>query len=189
MKNLKALSLLPVVAMALIAFASSASATTLEVKGVKQTGAVAIEGSIAAGNSLALKDTSGFTQNTCLLSNFKGSTETKTGTAVTGKLSSLTFGNCSRFTEVHKPGALEISWISGSTNGLIYSEEAQVTSGSPIGTLNCTTGATTTLGVFTGVAAGKATIHVLAVLNCGIIPSAKLEGTYTVTTEGLGVVE
>jgi len=188
MKYLKMLGLMALAATALMAFAGSASATTLELKGVTQSGAVAIEASIAAGNSAILKDTSGFSQNTCTTSVAKGSTETKTGTSVTGKLSSLTFSNCTRTVTVHKPGALEVVWISGGTNGTVYSENAQVTSGSPIGTLNCTTGETTHIGTVTGVASGKGTMHINALINCGIISSAKWEGTYTVTTEGLGVV-
>ncbi|HEX3040905.1 MAG TPA: hypothetical protein VHP56_02295 [Solirubrobacterales bacterium] len=189
MKHLKMLGLAAVAATALMAFAAGpASATTLSINGVTQTGAVAIEASIAAGNSAILKDTSGFSQNTCTTSVAKGSTDTKTGEAVTGKLSSLTFSNCTRTVTVHKPGALEILWISGSTNGTVYSENAQVTSGSPIGILNCTTGETTHIGTLTGIASGSATMHINALINCGIISSAKWEGTYTITSpSGLGV--
>jgi len=191
MKHLKMLGLAAVAAMALMAFAAGpASATTLEIKGVPQAVDVEIEASIAAGNSAILKDTSGFSQNTCTSSVAKGKTETTTGTYVTGKLSLLSFSNCTRTVTVHQPGALEIHWIKGTTNGTVYSEKAQVTSGSPIGTLNCTTGETTHIGTLTGVASGHATMHINALINCGIISSAKWEGTYTITSpEGLGVIE
>jgi hypothetical protein len=90
---------------------------------------------------------------------------------------------------VHKPGALKVDWISGTTNGTVFPEEAQVTSGSPIGTLNCTTGAGTHIGTLVGAATGgHAVMNINAVLNCGIIPSARWEATYKVTSPtGLGV--
>jgi len=177
-------------AMALIALAAgSASATTLEINGVTQTGVVELSTSIVSGKSLIMRDTSGFSQNTCTTSVAKGSTETKTGTAVTGKLSSLTISGCTRTVTIHKPGTLEIVWSDGTTNGTAYSEEAQITSGSPIGTLNCTTGATTHLGTLTGVKEGSAVIHMNALINCGIIASMRWEAVLSVTSPGgLGVV-
>ncbi|HVD40755.1 MAG TPA: hypothetical protein VNC16_07115 [Solirubrobacterales bacterium] len=198
MKYLKMLGLMALAATALMAFASSASATTLEVKGVKQTSALTIAGSLESGTSAILKDTSGFSQNTCTGSSVHGVTSVVTGSAVTGPLTGhgqlnptgLTFTGCTRTVTVHDPGTLEITWIKGTTNGTVASEEAQVTSGSPIGTLNCKTGATTHLGTLTGSASGHATLLVNAVINCGIIPSAKWEAAYLVTTPtGLGVVE
>ncbi|HEX3040906.1 MAG TPA: hypothetical protein VHP56_02300 [Solirubrobacterales bacterium] len=184
-------------AMGLIGLvAGTASATTVEINGVAQTGAVAIEASIESGKSMIFKDTAGFSQNTCTTSVAKGTTETKTGTAVTGKLSLLTFSNCTRTLTVHKPGALEYVWNSGTTNATVYSEEAQITSGSPIGTLNCTTGATTHIGTLTGVTAADigaghlhGTLHFNALINCGIISSAKWEASYTITTpEKIGFI-
>ncbi|HEX6204942.1 MAG TPA: hypothetical protein VFZ29_03950, partial [Solirubrobacterales bacterium] len=79
--------------------------------------------------------------------------------------------------------------IPGTTNGTVFSEEAEITVGSPFGTLNCKTNAGVDLGTLTGTKEGHATIDVNAVLNCGfLMPSATLKGTYTVTSPtGLGV--
>jgi hypothetical protein len=99
---------------------------------------------------------------------------------VTGAISTLTFESCTRTVTVHSKGSLEFTWTSG-TNATVASEGAVVTVGSAIGTLTCEPGSTTNLGTDTGVSSGFATIDVNAVLNCGIIPSAKWEGAYTVT--------
>ncbi|HVD40754.1 MAG TPA: hypothetical protein VNC16_07110 [Solirubrobacterales bacterium] len=198
MKSLKTLGLAVLAATSIMAFAaSSASATTLEIKGVTQTGPVTITASLKSGNSTILKDTSGFSQNTCTSSDMHGITTIFTGTAVTGPFTEhggpnpsagFSLSGCTRTVTIHDPGTFEIVWISGTTNGTVYFENTQVTSGSPIGTLNCTTGATTHIGTLTGVSSGHATLHINALINCGIIPSAKWEGTYTVTSpEGLGV--
>jgi len=190
MKFFKQLGLAAVFAVVVMTYASTASATTLEVNGVTQSGAVAFSASLLSGTSTVWKDTSGFTQNTCASSTLGGTTSVKTGTAVTGALSSLTFSSCTRTVTVDKRGSVEIIWISGTTNGTVYSEETQVTVNSPIGVLNCTTGATTLIGTLTGVSTGQATIdNISALINCGIISSAKWEATYVVTSpEGLGVV-
>ncbi|HVD41507.1 MAG TPA: hypothetical protein VNC16_10980 [Solirubrobacterales bacterium] len=169
----------------------ASATTTLEVGGMPKGESVAITGSLQSGSSLLLKDTSNFTNNACTSSHFSASTSSPyTGEYVTGPLSTLTFGSCARTVTVHAPGKLEIVRVGGTTNGTVSSEEAQFTSGSPIGTLNCQTGATTQLGTLTGVKEGNATLHINALLNCGIMPSAKLEGTYTITSPaGLGVTE
>jgi hypothetical protein len=115
-----------------------------------------------------------------------------TGDSLTGPLTEgangLKFSNCTREpVTVHKSGELHITWTSG-TNGTVTSSGAEVTTGSPFGTINCKTGEGTHLGTLTGVAAGKATMDINAVLSCSGI-SSKWEATYTVTSpEGLGVV-
>jgi hypothetical protein len=189
MKYLKVLGLAAVAAMAMMAFAAgSASATTLEVGGVTTDDSVTITASLASGESAILKDTAGFSKNTCTVSHVHGTTTSPfTGDAVTGDIETLTFTGCTRTVTVHDPGKLEVVWTSD-TNGTVYSEEAQVTVGSAIGTLNCETDETTHLGDLTGVASGHATLHVNAVIDCGIISSAKWEATYTITSpDGLGV--
>lgn len=198
MKYIKILGVTALAAMAWAAFASTASATTLEATGVKQTGAVTITASLQPGVSSVLKDTSGFSQNTCTGSHLHGVTSLFTGSFVTGPFTEhqganpsagMSFSNCTRTVTVHDPGTFEIVW-NGLTNGTVSFEETRVTSGSSIGTLNCTAGATTHVGTLTGVFSGHATLHINAVINCGIIPSAKWEATYTVTSpHGLGVID
>jgi hypothetical protein len=162
--------------------------TALEVGGSKKAESVEVTASLEASTKTILKDTAGFSKNECSASHFTSSTSSPfVGGSVTGPVAALSFESCNRSVTVHAPGRLEITRTSG-TNGSVASEEAQVTFGSAIGTLNCTTGTTTQLGTLTGVKEGHATIDVNALLNCGIIPSAKFEATYVVTTPtGLGV--
>lgn len=190
MKYLKMLGLAAVAAMATMAFtAGSASANvTLELTGVPTSNSVSITASLASGTSAVLKDTEGFSANTCTVSNVAGKTESNLTTAPTGKLSSLTFESCTRPVTVHQPGSLEITTHTG-TNGTVWSEKAQVTVGSPFGTLNCVTGDTTHIGTLTGSKHNHAVLHINAVINCGFfIPTANWNATYTVTSPtGLGV--
>ncbi|HEV2858713.1 MAG TPA: hypothetical protein VGW80_09960 [Solirubrobacterales bacterium] len=200
MKLTKILGVVAAAAMALMAFASTASATTLEVGGVKQAGAVTIHATLESGTSAILKDTGGAFANTCLESTVEGHTEspfTAAGTnPIGGPITTLTFSKCTEEpVVVDLPGRLTVSWIKGTTNGTLRSVSAKVTSPSPFGALTCTTAASpgTHLGTVTGKAktTEHATIDINAVLNCGFfLPSAKWEGSYTVTSPtGLGVVE
>ena len=206
MKYLKILGLAAIAAMALMAVAvGSASATTLEVGGVTKNEAVTITGSLKAGTSAILKDTFGFSSNKCAESHVHGSTTSSTtagntthnsytGEELTGPLTEkeegLRFRSCEREpVTVHNSGILHIKWISG-TNGSVTSSAAEVTTGSPFGTLNCKTGTGTPIGTLTGVAktTEHATMDINATLNCSGV-SSKWEATYTVTTPtGLGVV-
>ena len=190
MKYLKMLGLAAVAAMALTAFtAGSASATTLEVGGVTQNKSVSLSASLASGTKAVLARTDGSLANECAASAVAGSTVTPfTGTTVTGPISSLSFTSCTRTVTVHKAGTLHVEFKSG-TNGTVSSSGAEVTVGSPFGTLTCVTGAGVDLGTLTGVAAGNASMDISAVLNCGfLVPSATWKGTYTVTSPvGLGV--
>jgi hypothetical protein len=189
MKYLKMLGLAALSAMALMAFvAGPASATTLELGGVTQNKSVSLEATIKSGTSAVLRDTSGFSVNTCTSSEVAGSTETTfTGPTVTGKVSKLTFSNCTDPVTVHKNGTLHVAYSSG-TNGTVSSSGAEVTVDGPFGYITCTTGAGTTLGTLTGVSSGNATMDVNAVLNCTVISTARWTGTYTVTSPaGLGV--
>jgi hypothetical protein len=186
MKYLKMLALAALAAMALMAMvgAGTASATTLEVGGVTRNESVTLTLSLASGTSLITEDTSGVFQNTCTASHVHKHT-TQFTNPVTGPATTMTYSACSRTITVHAPGKTEIVWTSG-TNGTVYSEETELTTGSPFGTLTCRTGTTTHIGNLTGVAAGHATLHINAVIDCGI--SARWTGTYTVTSPtGLGV--
>lgn len=187
-------SLVPT-AMAIAAMAmlipGSASATTLEIGGVAQNGAVVLEASLAAGTSMLVKDTTNNFVDTCTGSTFKGTTEAPfTAATVTSALNAMTFTGCSHKTIVGKAGKLHIAWTAG-TNGTVTSSGAEITVETTLLGISatCKTGAGVTLGTLTGVAAGHATLDVNAVLNCGIAGTKVLTATYTITSPtGLGIV-
>jgi hypothetical protein len=202
MKLSKILGVVAVAALALMAFASTASATTLAIGGVKKNEAITIHATLKSGTSALLEDTAGFFANTCTESTVHGVTSVFTGT-VSGPITDevkegktvvtgLTFGSCKENpVVVDKPGSLTVENIAGTTNGTVRSIGAEVTSPSPFGQLNCKTAASpgTDIGILTGVAktTEHATMDINASLNCGAI-TAKWTATYTVTTPtGLGV--
>jgi len=189
MKFTKILGVVAVAALALMAFASTASATTLESNGVKQTGVVSIESTLKSGTSALLSDTFGAFANTCTVSTVKGKDSTsQTGTTVSGPVESLSWSSCKEGNPtVDAAGSLSVENIAGTTNGTVRSIGAKVTVPSAFGTLTCTTAASpgTDLGTLTGVASGTATMDINAVLSCGI--TAKWTGTYTVTSGPNGV--
>jgi len=177
-------------ALSTLAVASNATATTLEVGGVTQAGAVAITATLASGTTATLKTTSGTFLDTCTSSEIKGTTFSPyTASAVGGGLSTLTFNNCTHTTHVIFPGAFAVGWTAG-TNGQVASSGAEVeVETTTFGVvLDCTTVADI-IGNITGTASGHATLDVNAVIDCGFfVPSAKWEGSYTVTSPtGLGV--
>lgn len=189
MKQIKRITAAALAATALTALLGSgtASATTLEVGGVKQLGSVSIVATLASGTSVVLRDTSGFSTKTCTGAEIAWKTESPySGATLTGKVSNLAFSGCS--VTVHKGGTLHIAHESNSTSGTVTSSGAEFTTVGPFGTLACVTGAGTHLGTLVGVAAGHALLHVNAVSSCSGI-SKRWTGTYTVTTPtGLGVV-
>jgi hypothetical protein len=192
MKFTKILGLVAMAALALMAFASTASATTLEVGGVKQAGEIEIKAETA---SATLSDTSGSFANTCKSTVAGKDSTAQTGATVSGPISTLTFTGCTHEkVEVLKKGTLSVSWISGTTKGTVSSTGAEVkvpvTILGSVLTATCTT-SSTDIGTLEGVKSGKATLKIEAVLECGsVLPSARWSGTYTVTSpEGLGVVE
>ena len=192
MKFTKILGVVVAAALALMAFASSASATTLSINGSATTAVQTIEASLKSGTSALLTDTSGFFANTCTTSTVKGKDSTRTtGTSVEGPIETLSWGTTATpCTEgnptVDAKGTLSVEWTSN-TNGTVKSKNAKVTVPSPFGLLTCTTPAEgTDLGTLTGVEEGNATMDINAVLSCGI--TAKWTGTYTVTSPSrLGV--
>jgi hypothetical protein len=195
--KLKRIGLAALAAMALTAFAvSTASATTFEVKGVKQTGSVAISASLEPETSTLLQLTSGAFANTCTASSVAGATTTPFTTTGSSQIkitiSTLTFTKCTTESiKTDAPGTLTIEWIKGTTNGTVRSQNAEVTVPSPLGTLNCKTSTGVDIGILTGKASSEATMDVNAVLNCGIFASsATWTGLYLDTTPaGLGVAE
>jgi hypothetical protein len=194
MKQLRRLAL-GALATTLIALGgvSSASATFLEVGGAAKNEEVKLEASLKAGTFLNLTDTGGGFINRCTASTVEGKTEAPfTGTTVGGKVSALSFSSCLKEgVVVDQAGSLSVEHIAGTTNGTVRSVGAQVTVPSSLGTLTCVTAASpgTDIGTLTGVASGNATMDINAVLNCGFfLPSAKWEGSYSVTSPGgLGI--
>lgn len=174
---------------ALMTFAAtSASATTLEWTGITLNGSMGIRKSLA-GVSLVWSRTEGSLANECTVSNTEGNTTVFTGTKVTGTLSTWTFESCTRPVTVHKAGEFYIEHESGTTNGTVFSENTEVTVGTPFGTVNCKSGAGTDIGTLTGVASGHATLHINGLFNCGFLaPSVRFVTTYRITSPtGLGV--
>jgi hypothetical protein len=192
MRYLKMLSLATLSTAVLMAFAAgSASATTLEVGGVAKNSSVTFEASLKSGTSMVLRQTDSSFWDTCTTSTFKGATEGSfTGVSVGGKISSMTFLNCTHQTKVDTGGTLSFEHV-GTTNGTVRSTGWSVTIQSTTfgATLNCTTN-NTHLGVLTGSAAGHASLKMNAVINCGFfVPSSRWEAEYTFTSPtGLGVV-
>jgi uncharacterized protein (DUF2141 family) len=196
MKFTKILGLVAMAALALMAFASTASATTLYTNGVKQTGAVTIHATLEG--SAVLKDTSNTFANTCTESTVEGTTTSFTGTTVGGPINTLTFSKCTHEkVVVDEAGSLTVERIGTTDNGTVRSTGAKVTVpvtilGSVV-TATCTT-SNTDIGTLTGsttttyTAPGQSDMDINAVLNCGsILPSAKWEGTYRITGHNLAV--
>jgi hypothetical protein len=193
MNYLKMISLAAIAAVAITALiAGNASATTLEIGGVVQSGAVMIQAESTAPTVIA--DTGGFAFNTCSKSSFSGTTSVFSGAKVTGSLSELSFTTCTKSpVNVDNKGGLYIEWESGTTSGTVFAENTQWTIPMSSGfTLTCSTGSGTTLGTLDGVKSTSehATLTVNAILNCGfLLPSATWKGTYKVSSPtGLGVV-
>jgi hypothetical protein len=175
-----------------LALASSSTATVLSVEGITKNESVAFTATLASGTSLLFKAEDGTTTDTCTTSEIKGKTEgTFTGASVGGKISTLTFKNCTHTTTVLANGSLSFAWTSG-TNGTVSLSSAEVTvQSTSFGTSAvCKTGSGTNLGTFTGVTSGLAKIDVNASVSCGILGNATWTGTYSVTSPaGLGVEE
>jgi hypothetical protein len=190
MTHLKTFGLAALAALAATAIAAAgASATTLEVEGAAEDTSVEISNSLKSGTKLILKDTAGFSRNECTSFSSSGSTDSPyTGSAVNITKSEGSLTNCTRAVTVHSAGKIALTHIGSSTNATVVSSEAVATVGTALGTITCDTESGTLMGTLTGVASGSATVDVNGVINCGIIPSAKLEGTLVITSPGgLGV--
>lgn len=192
MNHLKMFALAAGTTMALMALAvSSASATTLEIGGTTKNESIKIAGNLSAGTSAVLSRTDGTTANTCTEGSGEGSmTSPYTGSKVTGPVTGFAGGGCANGVTVHNAGKIYIEHVSGTTNGLVYSEEGEVTVETAFGfAVNCKSNAGTTIGTLTGKASGNAVVDVNAVVNCGfLMPSATVKGTGVVKSpEGLGI--
>jgi hypothetical protein len=180
MKYIKMLGLAAVAAMALMAFAGTASAELTSPAGTAYKGEI----KASAESSLTLK--AGFSDVTCTESTVAG-TPNKFGTTVSGPITTLSFGNCPETTvtpETNAEGNYGSLSIKGSTVSGSGSRVKIVKSG-----VTCyyeTTG--NALGTLTS---GKpATMHINATLKRGTGSSffcaseASWSGSYVVTTPG-----
>lgn len=190
MKHIKKLGIAAIAATALMALAAgSASATTLEVGGVTKNSSVTISGELKSGSTVVLSRTDGTLANTCTSASGKGASVSPfTGTKVTGGVSERSVSGCSAGTPtIHQNGQIYVEHSSGTTNGSVFSENAEITAPTSLGfTVNCKTGEGTKMGTLTGTSSGQAIVHVNAVLNCGfLLPSASL--ITTLAGEELGI--
>jgi hypothetical protein len=183
MKFRKILGVVAMAAAALMAFASTASATTLSTKGVGENAAIPIKATIASGGSALLTDTFGVAANTCSTSTVVATTQGKfTGGAVEGPVNIMEWANCTEGNPtVDAKGSLSVVNISGTTNGTVRSTGAKVTVPSFFGPLTCTT-ENTDIGTLNGKKEGTATMTINAVLECTVVGTAKWSGTYTITS-------
>jgi hypothetical protein len=200
MKSLRIFGLAAIAAMALTALAGAGSASATQLyknttpggndKIAIGTANAEITASLKTGTSALLKDTGGSTNDTCTSSEVKGKIEEDTSSTPsvnpTGKVSTLSFGGCTHTTDVLAKGSLEIRYITGSTNGVLISKEAQVTVQSTVFGISCTanTGTGTSIGTLTGAAAGgQATVDINGVINMGAFcGDSTWTGTYIVTS-------
>jgi hypothetical protein len=190
MKFIKMLSLAATAAVALLAFAGSASATTItSPSGTVYTSTVK---DVSEG---AVKLSGSFTTIQCNASAIEGKIE-KHGSGVTaaGAVSSMTFTECNFPVTVAKKGSLEVHATSGS-NGTLTSSGAEISIATSIGTCVFTT-SNTNLGTVTGSSStgGAATKDISGSIPrtggnflCG--SSGTLTGSYKGTTPSVAYVD
>ncbi len=190
MKYIKMLGLAAVAAMALMAFAGTASATVLESGATKLGAGTEISASLATGTSARLTTTEGTTLNTCTGSTISGKTSNAGGASETVKGSveakNLTWSGCNNTVDTIEGGELEIHHIAGTTNGTLTAKGFKVNVEIPFFGTTCTytTGAGTHMGTLTGVSSGNATMDINAIVTTsspGCLSSARWVATYTVT--------
>ncbi|HEX5594080.1 MAG TPA: hypothetical protein VFX35_12130 [Solirubrobacterales bacterium] len=169
MKYLNILGIAVAAAVALMAFAASASATILESNGVKTPSETTINSTLTGTASLTT--TSGTVLDTCTGGGVKGKTtnEGGEGVPVTGSVppSGVTWTGCTKTTDTLEGGTLEITWTAG-INGTVTGKGFKVTVEMVKefgGTCSYTLGGGTTLGEFKGTTAGDATLAINAIVN------------------------
>lgn len=186
----KSLGTAVLMALALVLFASTASATHLEISGVSQPGALTVKESLKSGTSVQFSGTSGEFVNSCTASTEEFTTTVFSGTKVEGPISSLTYSSCKEEpVVVDTRGSISIEYITGTTNGTMRWIGGKFTTPSPFGSLTCTTAASpgNDVGTLTGVASGFATKDYNVSIPCGPI-TGRLMASYTVTVPaGYGV--
>jgi hypothetical protein len=196
MKYVKMLGLAAVAAAALMAFvgASTASATVLCANNGSTT---ACSSKYAAGTAIKAENegtatlTTSFKNIECTGSNVEGTTSNtgKSGEAVSGSVSSLTFTGCNCEVKVLKTGSLSVTWISGTDNGTLKSSGAEVTANCStiFGTVHCIYATSSTdLGTLTGGTTAKMDISSADIprltTNALCDESANWDATYKVTS-------
>ncbi len=194
---MKYIKLIALAAMALMAFAGTASATKLYNGATAVPLGTEISASLATGTSAKLTTTEGTTLNTCTGSTISGKTTTTGGAAETVKgtvaAANLTWSGCA-FSPVttDEGGELEIHHIAGTTNGTLTAKGFKVTVATFLGTTcTYTAGAGTHMGTLTGVSVGNAVMDVNAIVTTstpGCPSTGRWVATYTVT-KGFNNVE
>jgi hypothetical protein len=182
MKYIKMLGLLAVAAAALMAFAGSASATTV----TSPTGTVYNGVIEATGSTTYLTGT--WSAVECKHSEVKGEITTQgDGITAEGPITTLHFSQCNYPTTVIKSGSLvaHTDTASADYNGTLTSVGAEVLVHTSIGTCRFSTGTGTDIGTLTGGAPAKLAINSAKIpvtegnFFCG--NSGIWEGSYTVT--------
>ncbi|MDQ3725860.1 MAG: hypothetical protein M3335_08250 [Actinomycetota bacterium] len=199
MKYIKMLGLAAVAAMALMAFAGTASATELY---KLQTGAgpatlgkgTVIETSMTGSSKT---EASGEVLETCTggTMKFKVSNVGSATATVSGSLEELTWSGCTRPTATISLGSLEIHHIAGTTNGTVTGRATEWTINGIFGT-SCAYGfgAGTNLGTLQGATAphSHATLAINAVIprvaGGFLCPSTVVWNTNYTTTAPTGLV-
>jgi hypothetical protein len=193
MTRLNAFGLAVVASISILAMAATAaSATTLSINGVAQNKSIEITASLASGTSMIWKDEFGTTTDTCTSSELREKTESPfTGEQVGGAASTLTYSNCTHTTTVLARGKTDNYWIPGGFSATLYSTGTEVTIVSTFfgASAVCKTGPKTHIGVLTEIPFNPSKVHYNAKINCGILGSTSVTGTYTITSPiGLGAV-
>ena len=192
MKYAKLLGLLAVAAAALMAFAASASATTLtSPPGTTYTGVIEAHAEDPDSNGQKGVTLDGAANINCTHSQVAGTVEAHgPSTTASGKLTTLTFEECNAHVTVLKKGELIIhtDHVEGDGNGTLTSSGAEVTIQltSPF-VISCIYSTENTpIGTLTGSDAGHPTLHIKATIKrtghsifCGA--EAEWTGSYTVT--------
>lgn len=205
MKYVKMLGLMAVAAAALMAFAATASATTLtSPTGTIYTGKIHAEVDTNEG-ALAPTLDGAFSTVNCKKSTVEGTVESHgAGVTAGGKITTLTFGECNFPVTVLKPGTLSIHAIKPESGehktcentpntpdtcwGTLYSDKAEVTVATSVGSCIFTT-ANTSIGTLTT----TPTTGKTATLDIGSSPIPRTGGNFlcgaTATWTGNYVVD
>lgn len=167
MKYLKILGLAAVAAMALMAFAGTASATVLCNNNASTTACsskVAAGAHITgeAGGTSTLETTGGTVLVTCKKADLTGEVKSAGGSAATvsGPIKTLDFTECSKPVTTLVNGELEVHHIAGTDNGTVTAKNTQVTIAGLFNNESCIYGAGNGLDLGTLVGGAPATLTV-----------------------------
>lgn len=184
---------------ALLAFGTTASATTLDTAtgGALKTGSK-LDLSLKPKTSTVFSDTSGVVQNTCTSSTAAGQTANETGVTVTVTLESWTFEGCTRAVKTIRTGILHVAWISGTSNGTVTGSAFEYEANTPFGLCIYGFGTGTHLGTLSAASSSttyatlviKAVLPLVETVNGTCASDSRWVAEYTATTPtGLTVKE